>query len=602
MQKNPNDTVINDHVRRLNGFLPFDPDFAELFFENADLDSDFRIDTTVFETLEETVRDAEVKAIVLTGNAGHGKTHVCALLISEVASISLSQAQAFLKKENSHQSEVRLPDNRLLQIVKDLSDFVPDAAGEILNQALNNEGKITVVCANDGHLRESARKSGLNGLVKLLDDSVVKGRMRSEDNSVVLLNLNHQSVIAKGKERQSIFEQVFNHWVRTANKWDVCKSCPARNSCPIFHNHEFLSEKPNEKQPRFDAIETLLKIAERTGYTITIRELLLYVAYLLTGGLQCEDVQQKFKESPKNMDWQWGFLFHQTAFGERLSIDELRRHPSFSAIKKLDPGHRAIRNIDEKISDVEDYGKFSPPHLSTDDAAPKTAKERRKNALKHLIRWRAIRRSQFFEAVDKDNNPNIADQGLQVGLKNLKVFGALLDNELLPEDRKKVRDTLIKGLEAIQGIHRTGAPGELYIADQSFLRSTDTTVVGGKVSLNKIELISISEAWRRRNKQDDITSINESVNWLERGVVLSLGGVDATVDSCIELKLHEFELVMAAANGLRSEYFFAAEIRRLLNKLGNLSETSGDADRLIVFSGLSKHELIIDHETIVKAG
>jgi hypothetical protein len=595
--------TINNHVTRLNGFLPFnfDVNFAELFFENAELDSEFHIDTMAFKTLKEATFDLELGTIILTGNAGHGKTHVCALLLSEIGGFTLSEAQTFLSSQDSHTKKVKYANNSNLRIIKDLSDFSLSPASNILLESTTDDATKTIICANDGHLRKAVEEAGLTTIIDLLDESVRSGQMVSPDGSVALINLNHQSVVA-GEGRQSILSQVFSHWVHKEERWAICGQCPSMESCPIFYNRELLAETEGEEGSRFKAIKALLEIVEQSGHLITIRELLLYISYLMTGGLSCGEVHKKVEDSESDNTWQWDYLFHQTAFGDKLSSDELRRHPSFSGIRKVDPGYRSIREKDERIGSNERLGKFPPQNLTPEESDPKTSKEKRKAAATHTNRWREIRRRQFFESQSGISSETHVDLGRQVGLGNIESFKALISGTISKQERRRVRDTIIKGLESLQGIHRSGERGDLYIANQAFLRSTDTTVVGGKVPLSRIQLLPLSEVWRWRNRTSKGATICDSIDWIERSLILSLNGDNLDTGSCIELKIHEFELLMTTANGLRSEQFFAPEIRRLLNQLGKFTDADTEASQLTVFSGLSRHDLILDGETIIRAG
>ena len=592
---------MNSHVEMLNAHQPFDADFAEIFFESSSLD--LQLETKAFDTLRAGVEDPEVRLVVLTGDAGHGKTHLCGLLVADLTEESLQEASELLRGDDYGDSEVaRCPDQRSLRVIRDLSERNPMAGGETLKDALEAGSTVTVVCGNDGHLRACADASGLVDLVKLIDESVVRGQMRSSDGSTLLINLNHQSVAAP-TGKMNILRQLLTSWVLDDQIWEECSACPDRVLCPILDNRTQLAERGNSGESRISAIETLLQVTERTGHTITIRQLLIYVAHLITGGLRCSDVHTRVAEEPDATDWQWHRLFHQVAFGDLLTAAQLRTFDAFSGIRKLDPGLRAIRLVDDRLSDTDSpFGSFPPPYKASSGPTPISTKAVQAEADEHRRRWRAVRRWSFFEALADPTDAESLHPSKRLGLRHIDDFNAIIAGELPAERRLMIRRSLVRGLEAVQGIHRSGEPAELYVANPAFLaRNSDTTVVGRSVSITQIHLMSISAAWQQRNEEDETADISGAVDWSDRCIVLSLSGKSAHTERCIELKLHEFEFLMAAGDGLRSEQFFAAEIRRLFNELADQGQSEDDTARLIVFSGLSRHKFVLDGETILRA-
>ena len=70
----------------------------------------------------------------------------------------------------------------------------------------------------------------------------------------------------------------------------------------------------------------------------------------------------------------------------------------------------------------------------------------------------------------------------------------------------------------------------------------------------------------------------------------------------IELWLHEFEFLMRAARGLQSREFFAAEVRRLLRRLGAVAADMPATNEILVRSGSEQKRLHIDGDHIERIG
>ncbi|MFU8805893.1 MAG: hypothetical protein ACNA8W_18920, partial [Bradymonadaceae bacterium] len=89
------------------------------------------------------------RLIVLTGDAGHGKTHLCGRLLADLKGIDEASAKEVLEEKARGEHDLaELPDGRALRMVKDLSEFEPEPAGRVLADALERTGTVTVVCAN----------------------------------------------------------------------------------------------------------------------------------------------------------------------------------------------------------------------------------------------------------------------------------------------------------------------------------------------------------------------------------------------------------------------------------------------------------------------
>jgi type II secretory pathway predicted ATPase ExeA len=74
----PNRT--NFHVQRLHRFLPFDPSHEQIYEEYQKSEDSLELETEALNYLL-TILPKAPRLVVLTGDAGHGKTHLCRRLI-----------------------------------------------------------------------------------------------------------------------------------------------------------------------------------------------------------------------------------------------------------------------------------------------------------------------------------------------------------------------------------------------------------------------------------------------------------------------------------------------------------------------------------------
>jgi len=588
------------HVARLNSMQPFDADFSRIFFEHGD-HTDPPLETKASEAIKAFLTDPSTRVIVLTGDAGHGKTHLCAQVLAHELGYAddLSAVIDLINSRCDGDVEVAtLSDGRELWIIKDLSEVGIPEASQMLTDAIEAESRVTLIAANEGRLRSAihANPEHLADIRETLDDSIRFGSTRSGSGHAIIIDLNHQSVAPPTPD--NLIQQVLERWVSDESRWSECQECDARSRCPVFENHRLLSDTGVAGSSRRLGIETLLRTAERTGHVITIRELLIAMAHAITGGLQCSEIHDLVKGSDAG-DWQWRHLFHQTLFGDLVPADTAIDLDVFRGLGRLDPGKRAVRGVDDSLDPmIADGGQaFTPPvHAPGDGAAPTNRRQRRAEQQRHRDLWQMLRRRSFFDA---DTDEDLPGMRARLGLLHVDEFAQLVgeDGEA---DTKKIRDQLLRGLEAIQGVHRKGM-AKLMIVDPAFstghglgARGFDAArVIAGDVPFDRISIGSQSEAWNAALGSDRSPDIPDSVDWIERRVVIAIRPEKGVDPVRIELDLRAFEFVMSAAEGLDPHAFFAPEERRILNHLAALAP-AGETGEVVVFTGRKPRVLLID--------
>jgi len=102
------DYKINSHVLRLNRHLPFSAAHDQIY-EEYQKDSDaLDIKTKALDYLVKAV-ERGARLIVLTGDAGHGKTHLCRRLLEDYLGFGSSDARKLLLSSCDGNSEITNP-------------------------------------------------------------------------------------------------------------------------------------------------------------------------------------------------------------------------------------------------------------------------------------------------------------------------------------------------------------------------------------------------------------------------------------------------------------------------------------------------------------
>ncbi|MFI7452764.1 hypothetical protein ACIBQX_35105 [Nonomuraea sp. NPDC049714] len=593
---------VNKHVQRIRRYQPFDVDSSEMIYElQADwTQSLFPVVTLTY--LLDAIERPTTKTIVLTGDAGHGKTSLCASLLARLrgdAEAITSETRKTVFRELSDAGDASRPigrthSGRPLYILKDLSELSVQAGARKLVELLDPaDGGIAIICANEGQLRKCAAEDdnldkGGTGrakiLVTTLTQGILCGQVSDPDDTVTVINLNYQSVAADSSNGGLIL-WVLKQWTTPKwSRWKSCETCDARVVCPILANRIELSD-PTRGPQRRTAVRDLFAAAERTGAVVTTRQALSVISYMLTGGLSCENVHARYQRSHSNRLWQAPHLYHQALFGDRLTQQQRHLVPAFFALRKLDPGKVSRRQVDDRL-DPDTAGDFPPADTGSYLQKVRTSRDAQKQAEQLRSVYTFLRRADFFNS--DDDRDRFARMGLLAG----DDFVIVQDKNRDPADTR-VRDRFLKGLEAVQGIHRAGSNPDFLILDPAFFTHRGrAAVISRRVPSKGVEVVDQVTQWQQTGVAPEMQN---AVEWLNRAIYIRIPAVVPGHDAVsVEADLLRFELLTRWAAGLRSEVQHEAEIRGLSGSLAELADSSNKDDEIQVLAGNTMRKLMID--------
>lgn len=593
--------VVNSHVTRLGAFQPAGASGGQLLAEVTGTKPSDELHSRAERFVKGVLSDKSTRLLILTGDAGHGKTHLCRQVLAEY--VDENELGSAIRSRSDGAHVLAVVDGRALRIIKDLSELSEEEGAERLARSVSDPDSVTIVCANEGRLRRaiSLRGEELNPVRKSLDRVLLHGSTEAPGSGVHVLNLNYQSVATDTHE--SLVEQLFKRWIDDQRKWKSCDECDARTLCPIFENRRLLSGPEQRPTSRRAAIGALLRLAEQTGHVITIRELLIFLAHSVTGGLSCQQVHERVRRNPGEKNWQWRFLFHQAAFGDLLKESERTRLRVFAAAMRLDPGRFAVRPVDDALGTAAgnaDEGWFVEASSGTGGTA-RTQRARRTQAVRHRDTIRFLRRRAFFDAdATMDQVPiHFAER---VGLRHYDAFVHLLRPDVPDKEKVEQRNRLLAGLEAIQGIRRKAGQSSLLVVDPAFASHRGAaSVIERQVQLKDISLRSQTSHWETISGNH--ANLVTSVDWVDRKLFVVIANANGEEEAVsIELDCRQFELVTRAGLGMVSREFFQADIRRLMSQLALVAEAAPatSADITVWLRG-QKRDLVIDAGNLIVA-
>lgn len=305
---------LNPHV---NGFLTIYSQSERSTGGTRGYDPETYVETRLDRNLIPRIISPQTKLVILTGNAGDGKTafiqHVECLLEERGADITKRTDNGFAFTS----------DGVTYQTLYDGSqDFEGTANDAVLASFFNElegdrppEGASTkVIAINEGKLRDFIlNKPQYRWLGKQVHHYFNYGSFKPHA-SLVFVNLNLRSVVGIHEEDRSIFDLLLNKFLQPSF-WEPCASenCDDSDSCPIRHNVGNFTDPQRGLEIRRRLEHLLLAVHFRKIRHITMRDLRSILSLILFGKLPCSKIHTQLAERALMIG---GFYYNAAFSGE----------------------------------------------------------------------------------------------------------------------------------------------------------------------------------------------------------------------------------------------------------------------------------------------
>lgn len=336
-------------------------------------------------------------SVVITGNAGDGKTHTIRLL------------QSSLKEANAH-------------VIADASEFSTD---EILEQWVQTraDGRPFCIAINEGPLIELIRahkdahpwldeiKTDLMNLVRYEPvEAKVEENFKPEPAKTVIIDLSLRRTLSPDLVRRIIAKLTEDTW------YAGCQMCPSGGNCPVSYNRKML----RERQVQDRMVELLERVAQR-GVRATFRQVLAFISFLIFSGKTCRELLEDANSERTRYYW--------NAFeGQGMLFETLERG--------LDP----LRQTAPKVDDALWNGKVEPSAFLGHAMFPVVPRNfdamEEAEAAQAAASFAAIKRRWYFEHAEGKLGARTAAE---------TIFLKLQDAELTPQLRSGDLVALING-------------------------------------------------------------------------------------------------------------------------------------------------------------
>ncbi|ARN34972.1 protein kinase [Pseudomonas aeruginosa] len=367
------------------------------------------VDTALDRALLPAVLSGEFRLVLISGNAGDGKTAFLQRLEKEVevrggsanrglpngSELALGSKRYFINYDGS-QDEGNKDNNQVLL------DFLSPFKGSDARTWTPKETRLIAI--NEGRLVDflATHEHDFSALTALVRRAFSTGETES---GVAVVNLNLRSVVAEA-EGGSILERTLQSIVQPKN-WSACESCDLKNSCYALHNARSFQDEI--AGPRLlERLKTLYTMAHLRGRLhITMRDLRSALSFMLIGNRDCGEIHALYMAG-KHDEVARSYYFNSWMGGGQPTSDRL-----LTLLGELDVGKQEdpcfdrgldfVQPDDRALFRFERRGQFDFEVLKRLFAdLPRGAGDVsvRQRARKHREYVAMARRKHFFERRD----------------------------------------------------------------------------------------------------------------------------------------------------------------------------------------------------------
>lgn len=281
----------------------------------------------------------EPHVLILTGHAGDGKTSIMYQVLKDF-NINFNVEEKI--------TEIFLPEGKKCRCIKDYSELSDTEKLVALKECveLPQKGEFVFMVANTGPLINTfgelfPERERENAKISLID--------AMDENAGVVKDINGYkiNVINVAAIDNTSFASAFVENIIKDDLWSNCTACDKHGYCYILRNRNLITQN---KQRVLEFIEEHYIWLIEHGTRLTIRSMTEQLAYMLTGGMNCDEVV------PEELN---KYLFFNLFFGY-IGLKNNERANSIIAVKeakecaydkkRLRADEELLINCDYKIS------------------------------------------------------------------------------------------------------------------------------------------------------------------------------------------------------------------------------------------------------------
>jgi serine/threonine protein kinase len=367
------------------------------------------VPTALDRFLEPAVLRGEFRLVVITGNAGDGKTAFIKQVEDEArhrgASVTtygtgngtrfkIGNRQFQTNYDGSQDEGDKVNDDVLRQF------FAPFSGADPVAWPTDETRMIAI---NEGRLVDFLEQfAGELPLAKrILQRGLTSG---IPDEGVVVVNLNLRSVVAATPDLPSILERLVKRLVEP-QFWVPCRECDLRDRCYAYHNAQTFAN-PTAGPQVLERLTFLYRLVTlRAKFHITLRHLRSALAYTIAGTRDCDEIHALYQQGDP-IEIANNFYFNSWA-----AIGIRPHDPLLSILAELDVGQTSNPKLDRSfdfhppdpapaLMDFSPRGRYDRDLLSAvfnDLPSQITSHQNTQRFRRHYTYVAMLRRRHFFE-------------------------------------------------------------------------------------------------------------------------------------------------------------------------------------------------------------
>lgn len=307
------------------------------------------VPTYLDEKLKPALLKGEFRLVIISGNAGDGKTAFIqqfeAFAESKGAQIQRGangavfqlKGHAYQSNYDGSQDEGDERNDAVLQ------KFFGPFAG--MDNSAWPENQTRLIAINEGRLVDFFLEH--ENEFPLLAKQIQQGLAgASPEVGIAVINLNLRSVVAEPKEDQSSILDRLIARMSQQEYWQACEKCDLKAKCYAYHNAKTFQDTVAGPKV-IERLKMLYTITHLRGRLhITMRDLRSALAYMLVGTRDCEGIHQLYQnggEENQNRILN-GFYFNSWLGGDEGSNDRL-----ISLLREIDVAEVSNPDLDREL-------------------------------------------------------------------------------------------------------------------------------------------------------------------------------------------------------------------------------------------------------------
>ena len=315
-----------------------------------DLSKQLYVETALDRDLAPAVLAGEFRLVLITGNAGDGKTAFLQKLEAHAR-----DEQAIIDDSLPNGCRFTLRGRRFLSNY-DGSQDEGDQSNEAVLDAFFEpfkgveetswpDDETRLIAINEGRLIDflASRSEEFPRLAELVRRGLATG---APEGGIAVVNLNLRNVVATyDGQGRSILERLVRRLTHESF-WALCLACDLKDKCYAHHNARTFQD--SVAGPRvIERLKTLYALTHLRGQLhMTLRDLRSALAYMLVGTRDCDEIHELYTNG-KTEEIANGFYFNSWMGSDMLTGDRL-----LTLLKEVDVGASTGPQLDRRLDYV----------------------------------------------------------------------------------------------------------------------------------------------------------------------------------------------------------------------------------------------------------